>query len=103
MVTWLLGAKLGLDSTLKQTPPNSTQTYPAQTFLMSLKCLEPECSNQRYAIAFFASYDRYLVFLQIHVINVWFLVSDTGFSGRISICWRAGKLFSCQHQDFNLS
>ena len=35
--------------------------------------------------------------------NVWFLVSDTGFSGRISVFRRAGKIFSCQHLDLKLS
>ena len=35
--------------------------------------------------------------------NVCFLVSDAGFSGRISVLWRAGKIFSCQHLDLNLS
>ena len=35
--------------------------------------------------------------------KVRFLVSDTGFSGRISVFWRAGKIFSCQHLDLNLS
>ena len=35
--------------------------------------------------------------------NVWFLVSDTGFSGRIPVCWRIGKIFSCQILDLNLS
>ena len=28
---------------------------------------------------------------------------DTGFSGRVSVCWRAGKTFSCQHLDLNFS
>ena len=36
-------------------------------------------------------------------INKLFLVSDTGFSGRISDFRREGKIFSCQHLDVNLS
>ena len=38
-----------------------------------------------------------------HVMNVRFLVSDTGFSGKISVFWRAGKIFSCPPPDLNLS
>ena len=35
--------------------------------------------------------------------NVWFLVSDTGFSEIFFHCWRAGKIFSCQHLDLKMS
>ena len=37
------------------------------------------------------------------IVNVLNLTSDNLYSGRISNCWRAGKIVSCQHQDFNLS
>ena len=37
------------------------------------------------------------------VSNVRFLAPDTGFSGRISVFWRAEKIFPCQHLDLNLS
>ena len=30
-------------------------------------------------------------------------MSDTEFSERMFDCWRAGKLFSCEHLDINLS
>ena len=71
-----------------------TQKYTGYYFFEEAQGLS-DASGVEYEVSgaeFFFSYFCSKYKLWVHA-NVGFLVSDTGFSGRISVFWRAGTIF----------